>query len=68
MHTHDWYKKLLSVGLDNMGIEFESDEIINIIPSVVEKVILPKIASILFFGFRSLNIRRLFSIEMYSAF
>ncbi|KAK0419448.1 hypothetical protein QR680_014151 [Steinernema hermaphroditum] len=39
----NWYKRLLAVGTEGLGVDLEHEEIVKIIPSVVQKCILPRL-------------------------
>jgi len=45
--SRNWYRQLLATGMDNVGVELETPEVVELIPSVVEKVLLPLLARIL---------------------
>uniref|UniRef100_A0A914HZQ4 GCF C-terminal domain-containing protein n=1 Tax=Globodera rostochiensis TaxID=31243 RepID=A0A914HZQ4_GLORO len=47
LHSMPWYRALLLAGLDNSGLEdLEHPALVFLIPSVVEKIVFPKIAKI----------------------
>ncbi|KAL3074329.1 hypothetical protein niasHS_015159 [Heterodera schachtii] len=47
LHRMPWYRALLMAGLDNSGLEdLEHPSLVSLIPSVVEKIVFPKIAKI----------------------
>ncbi|KAI1713858.1 GC-rich sequence DNA-binding factor-like protein domain-containing protein [Ditylenchus destructor] len=58
LESWSWYKQILSVGMNNTGVDMESPEISNIIPSVVEKVVLPKIAKTIREQWNPLSLRQ----------
>ncbi|TKR64152.1 hypothetical protein L596_024734 [Steinernema carpocapsae] len=43
LSSMNWYKRLLAVGTDGLGVDMNHDEIVGIIPSVVQKCVLPRV-------------------------